>query len=216
MTSNTGDGYGVDLYAEIKRLRAQNAKLVTGIATASIGGLIALLIGFTAYFQKPDPDRYAVGPNGEAFPLQSLTKNDPPDSRVTRFASDCVTDLLNQKFDNYQSNVERAIGSCFTGGGSESIRTVLDPFLAKAKEMKMNLAVNFVIQPFINTRWVEGKGISAYRVYNIQAVVTLGYRGQVNSTRAVEYTLETNLVRVPYQSQIEGLRMQNLLLKVRS
>jgi len=197
------------------RLREQNSSLVKSVAGAAIGGLIALVIGLSAYFKKPEPDRVAVGADRRVVQMQSLTTGDPPDARVTRFVSDCITDLLNQPFNNYQRTVERAIGDCFTGGGSESIRETIYPLLATAKDKKMNLASTWSTQPFINSRRIEGNLKTGYRVFNVQAVLSVGYRGQTNTSKPIDYVLEVNVARVPFDSNAEGIRLQNLVLKIR-
>lgn len=209
------DSYGLDLHDEVKRLRGQNSTLVKSIFWTSVAGVVALIIGLSAYFKKPEPDRVAVGPNMSVVQMQPLTSGDPPDARVTRFVSDCITDLLNQPFNNFQRTVERAIGDCFTGGGSASIRETIYPLLDTAKDKKMNITATWSIQPFINSRRIEGNLKTGYRVFNIQAVLSVGYRGQTNSSKPVDYALEVNVARVPFDSNVEGLRLQNLVLKIR-
>lgn len=209
-TDTSPDLFGIDLQAECERLRDLNRKLATGIGMAAIGGVIAVLFGMSAMTMAPERERIALDASGRAIPLVVLTKNDPPDARITRMAGDCVNMLFNHAFHNYQTTVERAIGDCFTGGGSESVRKVLNPFLDRVKNEQVNIASSFVIQPFINRRSVQG----GRNVFQIQGVVSIGYRGsKINSTiKPVEYAFESDVIRVPYDSHIEGIRLQNVIL----
>lgn len=202
---------GLDLHAELDRVRGLNVKLAGALSLITIGVIAAIVFAVAALTFKPEPDRMAVDPMGRVYPVSLLTTDDPPDSRVTRMVGDCVTDLLNHPFHNYQTGVEKAISGCFTGGGSQSIRVTLDPLLAKMKTEQMNMASNFVILPFINNRRIEG----GRRVYNVQGVVAVGYRGRGASAQPITYAFSTDVVRVAYDSHIEGIRLQNLLLEIK-
>ena len=208
------DLFGIDLHAEVTRLRTLNGKLVGGIVIAALAGTIGLAAGIAGMTHKPERERIALDANGRAYPVLPLTKGDPPDARITRMAGDCMNSLFNHAFHNYQTTVERAIGECFTGGGSESVRKVMEPFLEKMKKDDVNLASSFVIQPFINARDVMGKGTGARNVFHIQGVIDIGYRGgKANTTsRPVSYAFQTDVVRVSYDSHIEGMRLQNVVL----
>ncbi|MBY0240017.1 MAG: hypothetical protein K2X55_11950 [Burkholderiaceae bacterium] len=210
----TADLFGIDLHAEVTRLRTLNGKLASGIVVAALAGTIGLVVGIAGMTHKPERERIALDANGRAYPVLPLTKGDPPDARITRMAGDCMNSLFNHAFHNYQTTVERAIGECFTGGGSESVRKVMEPFLEKMKKDDVNLSGSFVIQPFINTRSVMGSGAGARNVFHIQGVIDIGYRGgKANTTsRPVPYAFQSDLVRVSYDSHIEGLRLQNVVL----
>jgi hypothetical protein len=205
---------GLDLLAELERTRHLNSKLVSGSVAIIAGSLLVATVGLYAYLHRPEPDRVGVMPDGRVIALQSLDKGDPPDSRVTRRVEDCMIDLLNQPFTNYQNTVEKALSNCFTGGGADSAREAIDPLLQGIKKNKMELASGFVIKPFVNSRKVETDSGGPYRVWNIQAVLSVGYRGTTSSTKPVEYAMEVNIRRVPYNSHIEGTRLQNMVLKV--
>lgn len=206
---------GIDLVEDNIRLREINAKLAKGIVFSSIAAVVGVAIGLIGFIIKPEPERIAVDPAGRAVPVLTLTKNDPPDSRITKLAGECVSDLLNHAFHNYQTTVERAIGGCFTGQGSVSVRQAIDPLLERMKKERMNMAAQYVIMPFINSRSVDGFG---RRVFHVQAVISVGYRGTAlaGSIKPIEYALSADVVRVPYDSHIEGVRMQNLVLAIRS
>lgn len=208
------DLFGIDLHTEVTRLRALNSKLVNNMALAFAAGTIGLVVGIIGLTNKPERERIALDASGRAYPVMSLTKGDPPDARVTRMAGDCINELFNHAFHNYQTTVERAIGDCFTGGGSDSVRKVMEPFLAKMKKDDVNLASSFVIQPFINTRSVMGSGVSARNVFHVQGVIDIGYRGgKANTTsRPMAYAFQSDIVRVSYDSHIEGMRLQNIVL----
>lgn len=208
------DGFGLNLTAECTRLRKLNAKLVNGVALAVVAGTIGIAFGIFAMAVKPERERIGLDASGRAIPLVSLTKNDPPDARITRMVSDCVNSLFNHAFHNYQTTVERTIGECFTGGGSDSVRKMLDPFLARMEKDKVNMAGTFTIQPFINTRRVIGTGANARNAFNIQGVIAIGYRGgkENTTTRPEEYAFSSDVVRVSYDSHIEGIRLQNIIL----
>lgn len=208
------DLFGIDLHAENTRLRTLNGKLVNGIVIAAVAGTIGLVAGIVGMIHKPERERIALDAGGRAYPVMPLTKGDPPDARITRMAGDCMNQLFNHAFHNYQTTVERAIGECFTGGGSESVRKVMEPFLEKMKKDDVNLASSFVIQPFINARGVMGSGASARNVFHIQGVIDIGYRGgKANTTsRPISYAFQTDVVRVSYDSHIEGMRLQNVVL----
>lgn len=208
------DLFGIDLHAEVMRLRGLNSKLVGGIAVAFIAGSIGMVVGIIGMTSKPERERIALDAGGRVYPVLPLTKGDPPDARITRMAGDCVNYLFNHSFHNYQTTVERAIGDCFTGGGSESVRKVMEPFLEKMKKDDLNMASSFVIQPFINTRSVMGSGAGARNVFHIQGVIDIGYRGgKANTTsRPVSYAFQSDVVRVSYDSHIEGMRLQNVVL----
>jgi len=208
------DLFGIDLHAEVTRLRTLNGKLVGGIVIAALAGTIGLAAGIAGMTHKPERERIALDANGRAYPVLPLTKGDPPDARITRMAGDCMNQLFNHAFHNYQTTVERAIGECFTGGGSESVRKVMEPFLEKMKKDDVNLASSFVIQPFINARGVMGNGTGARNVFHIQGVIDIGYRGgKANTTsRPISYAFQTDVVRVSYDSHIEGMRLQNVVL----
>lgn len=204
------DLFGIDLHTEVTRLRDLNTKLVKGIALAVLAGTIGIVGGVVGMTSKPERERVALDANGRAYPLLPLTKGDPPDARITRMAGDCLNGLFNHAFHNYQTTVERAIGDCFTGGGSESVRKVMEPFLARMKKDDINMASSFVIQPFINSRSVMG----ARNVFQVQGVIEIGYRGgKANTTsRPVIYGFQTDVIRVSYDSHIEGMRLQNVVL----
>lgn len=206
------DTYGLDLHAEVLRLREQNSKLIKGILLSGLAAVIGIVFGVSAYFSKPEPERFAVDPAGRVFPVNSLSAGDPPDSRVTRFAADCINSLLNHAFHNYQNTVERAVSECFTGGGTDSVKQTVMPLLQTMKDKQLNLASQFVILPFINNRVLE----YGRRVYKVQGVITVGYRGKGASIRPIEYAFQTDVVRVPYDSSIEGVRLQNLILEIRN
>lgn len=206
----SADLFGIDLQAECERLRDINRRLATAIGIATIGGITGLVFGVSSMTLAPERERIALDASGRAVPLVVLTKDDPPDARITRMSGDCVNQLFNHAFHNFQSTVERAIGDCFTGGGSESVRQVLDPFLQRVQKEQVNIASSFVIQPFINRRSVQ----NGRNVFHIQGVVSIGYRGgKVNTTiRPVEYAFQSDVVRVSYDSHIEGIRLQNIIL----
>lgn len=207
--------FGVDLQNELQRLREQNASLTASFAKIATASLVAVAIGLVAFFKRPAPDRVAVDPQWRVVQMTTLTENDPPDSRITKFAGECISDALNHAFHNYQTTVERAIGSCFTGGGSESVRQALDPLLKTMRDKKLNMETQFLIQPFINSRDTDKFN---RHVFHIQAIIMVGYRstGEGGSTRPLKYALSTDVVRVPYDSQIEGIRLQNLILSLTS
>lgn len=208
------DLFGIDLHTENVRLRALNSKLVGAVALGFIAGTIGLVVGIIGMTNKPERERIALDPSGRVFPVMALTKGDPPDARITRMAGDCMNELFNHAFHNYQTTVERAIGDCFTGGGSDSVRKVMEPFLDKMKKDDVNLASSFVILPFINKREVMGSGSGARNVFHVQGVIDIGYRGGKAGTtsRPVSYAFQTDVVRVSYDSQIEGIRLQNVVL----
>jgi hypothetical protein len=210
----TADLFGIDLHAENTRLRTLNGKLVNVVVIAALAGTIGLVAGIVGMTHKPERERIALDANGRAYPVLALTKGDPPDARITHMAGDCMNQLFNHAFHNYQTTVERAIGECFTGGGSESVRKVMEPFLERMKKDDVNLASSFVIQPFINSRGVMGSGSTARNVFHVQGVIDIGYRGgKANTTsRPVSYAFQTDIVRVSYDSHIEGMRLQNVVL----
>jgi hypothetical protein len=210
----TADLFGIDLHAEVSRLRGLNTKLAGVAALGFFAGTIGIVAGIVGMTSKPESERIALDAGGRAYPVMPLTKGDPPDARITRMAGDCVNYLFNHSFHNYQTTVERAIGDCFTGGGSESVRKVMEPFLEKMKKDDVNMASSFVIQPFINTRSVMGTGAGARNVFHIQGVIDIGYRGgKANTTsRPVSYAFQSDVVRVSYDSHIEGMRLQNVVL----
>ena len=191
-----------------------NGKLVAGIAIAVIAGSIGIAAAIIGLTSKPERERIALDAQGRAYPVLMLTKGDPPDARVTRMVGDCVNGLFNHAFHNYQTTVERTIGDCFTGGGSESVRKAIEPFLKKMSEGDVNLASSYIIQPFINRRSVQGSGGNARNVFHVQGVIEIGYRGgKANSTsRPVAYAFQSDVVRVSYDSHIEGMRLQNIVL----
>ncbi|MEX5747537.1 hypothetical protein [Massilia sp. X63] len=211
---NAADLFGIDLHKEVTRLRELNTKLVGGAALGFVAGTLGLIVGIMGMTSKPERERVALDPAGRFYPVLSLTKNDPPDARITRMAGDCINGLFNHAFHNFQSTVERSVGECFTGGGTESVRQVLEPFLKKMKDSNANLAGSFVIQPFINARSVAGTGASARNVFHVQGVIDIGYRGgKANTTsRPVSYAFQSDIVRVSYDSHIEGIRLQNVVL----
>ena len=211
---NSADLFGLDLPAECARLRTLNAKLTKGVAIAAIAGLVGIVAGAFGLLTRPAPERIALDAGGRAIPLVALTKADPPDARITRMAADCMNGMFNHAFHNYQTTVERTIGDCFTGGGSASIRKVIEPFLVRLKAEQVNMAGTFVIQPFINSRSVMGGGSGARNVFHVQGVIAIGYRGAkaTDTTRPVEYAFQTDIVRVSYDSHIEGIRLQNVVL----
>ena len=206
------DLFGIDLKSENNRLRAHNAKLSTGIAFAVIAGLIAMGVGIIGMFSKPERDRIGLDANGRAIPLVSLTKNDPPDSKITRMVGDCMNELFNHAFHNYQTTVQRAIGDCFTGGGSDSVRKMMEPFLQRMKKEDVNLAGTFVIQPFINNRGTTSSGGMARNVFYVQGVISVGYRGGKGSVKPVDYAFQSDVVRVSYDSHPDGIRLQNVVM----
>lgn len=208
------DLFGIDLHQEVTRLRGLNSKLVGGIALAALAGTIGMVVGIAGMMSKPERERVALDAGSRFYPVLSLTKGDPPDARITGMVDKCINSLFNHAFHNYQSTVERSIGDCFTGGGSESVRKVMEPFLAKMGKDDVNLASSFVIQPFINARSVMGSGAGARNVFHIQGVIDIGYRGaKANSTsRPVSYAFQSDVVRVSYDSHIEGIRLQNVVL----
>jgi hypothetical protein len=211
---NAPDLFGIDLHREVARLRELNTKLAGGAALGIVAGTIGLVVGFMGMTGKPERERVALDPAGRFYPVLSLTKNDPPDAAITRMASNCISGLFNHAFHNYQSTVERTIGECFTGGGSESVRKVLEPHLKKMKDNNANLAGTYVIQPFINARSVAGTGAAARNVFHVQGVIDIGYRGAKANTslRPVSYAFQSDIVRVSYDSHIEGIRLQNVVL----
>lgn len=208
------DLFGIDLHTEVTRLRALNSKLVGAVSLAIVAGTIGVVTGIIGLTNKPERERVALDANNRFFPVMVLTKGDPPDARITRMAGDCMNELFNHAFHNYQTTVERAIGDCFTGGGSDSVRKVMEPFIEKMKKDDVNLASSFVILPFINSRGVMGSGTNARNVFHVQGVIDIGYRGGKASTtsRPVSYAFQTDVVRVSYDSQIEGIRLQNVVL----
>jgi hypothetical protein len=206
------DLFGIDLHTEVTRLRDLNTKLVKGIALAALAGTIGIAGGVIGMTSKPERERVALDANGRAYPLLPLTKGDPPDARITGMAGACLNGLFNHAFHNYQTTVERAVGDCFTGGGSESVRKVMEPFLARMKKDDLNMAGSFVIQPFINTRSVLGSGAGARNVFKVQGVIEIGYRGGKATTRPISYAFQTDVVRVSYDSHVEGIRLQNVVL----
>lgn len=208
----TVDSYGLDLHAEVLRLREQNSKLTKGMLLSGVAAFIGIVFGISAFAIKPQPERFAVDPAGRVFPVAPLTTDDPPDARVTRFAGDCINGLLNHAFHNYQNTVERAVSECFTGGGTESVKQTIMPLLQTMKDKQLNLATEFVILPFINNRVIENNR----RVYKVQGVIAVGYRGKGASIRPIQYAFQTDVVRVPYDSSIEGIRLQNLILEIRN
>ena len=199
---------GLDLKADNDRLREQNTKLINSLAKVSLGTVLCVAVGLFGLLREPERERLAVDPAGRVYPVTMLTKNDPPDARVTAMVDRCISDLLNHAFHNFQTTVERAVGGCVTGGGSLSVRRALDPLLERMKKEQMNLAGSFVIQPFIHKRGVENNS----RTYEVQATIQVGYRGTSSSIRPVEYALSANVIRVPFESHPEGLRIQNLVL----
>lgn len=208
------DLFGIDLHTEVTRLRLMNSKLVGAVALGCVAGTLGIVIGIIGMTSKPERERVALDASGRFYQVADLTKGDPPDARITRMAGDCINQLFNHAFHNYQTTVERAIGECFTGGGSDSVRKVMEPFLEKMKKDDVNLAGSFVIQPFINNRGVMGAGKNARNVFHIQGVIDIGYRGGKASTtsRPVSYAFQTDVVRVSYDSHIEGIRLQNVVL----
>lgn len=208
------DLFGIDLKKENARLRAQNGKLAQGIAMAAIAGLVGMVAGVVGIAVKPERERIGLDAGLRAVPLVSLTKNDPPDAKVTGMVGDCLNSLFNHAFHNYQTTVERSIGECFTGGGSDSARKMMDPFLERMKKDKVNLSMTYVIQPFINTRSTTSSGGLARNVFHIQGVMAIGYRGGQGSTtvRPVEYAFQSDVVRVSYDSHVTGIRLQNIVM----
>lgn len=208
------DLFGLDLVAENRRLRSQNSKLINGMVLAGIGGLVGIVFGITTMMTRPEPVRIALDAGGHAVPVLSLTKNDPPDSDITRRVADCMNGLFNHAFNNYQTTVEKSIGECFTGGGSESVRKMLDPFLQRMAKDSLNLSGTYVIQPFINSRGTMGVGGGMRNVFHVQGVMEIGYRGgkENGTTKPVQYAFQTDVVRVPYDSHISGTRLQNAIL----
>jgi hypothetical protein len=213
-TAEDADLFGIDLKGENARLRSQNGKLAQAVAFAAIAGLVGLIVGVVGMTVKPERERIGLDANGRAIPLVSLTKNDPPDAKVTRMAGDCINSLFNHAFHNYQTTVERAIGDCFSGGGSASVRTVMEPFLERMKKEKVNISMTYVIQPFINSRSTTSVGGVARNVFTVQGVIAIGYRGGqgTTTTRPVEYAFQSDVVRVSYDSHVEGIRLQNIVM----
>jgi len=208
------DLFGIDLKKENARLRALNSKMAQGVVLAAVAGLIGLVAGVIGMTVKPERERIGLDAGLRAVPLVSLTKNDPPDSTITRMTGDCVNKLFNHAFHNYQTTVESAIGACFTGGGSESVRKVMDPFLDRMKKDKVNLAMTYVIQPFINSRSTTSSGGLLRNVFHVQGVIEIGYRGGQGSTtvRPIQYAFQSDVVRVSYDSHVDGIRLQNIIM----
>jgi hypothetical protein len=206
------DLFGIDLKRENERLRAQNGKLAVAISLAVIGGLIAIAVGAVGMFSRPERERIGLDASGRAIPLVSLTKNDPPDAKITRMVGDCMNELFNHAFHNYQTTVQRAIGDCFTGGGSDSVRKMMEPFLARMKKEDVNLAGTFVIQPFINNRGTTSSGGIARNAFYVQGVLSIGYRGGKGGVKPVEYAFQSDVVRVSYDSHPDGIRLQNVVM----
>lgn len=203
--------FGLDLHNELARVRAQNRALVKGIGASGLAALIGVVFGLVCLVVKPSPARVAIDPAGRLYPVVEMSKNELPDSRVTRFAGDCIYNLLNHAFHNYQNTFERAVSTCTTSAGIESVRLALYPRLEDMKKYRMNLASNFLIQPFVNSRTVEFGRL----VYHIQGTIQIGYRGTNASINPVEYAFSADFVRVPFESSVEGIRMQNIVLAIR-
>jgi hypothetical protein len=205
------DLLGLDLVRELKRVNALNSKLVNGIVIAAAAGVIGIVFGLISALSRPEPVRLATDAQGRAYPVASLTANDPPDAKVTKVAGECIYYLLNHSFHNFQNTFEKAVGECVTGGGTVGIRKAADPLLARMRADKLNMSSQFVIFPFINSR----SDVKGRRVYHVQGVVSVGYRGTDRSVPPIEYVFSSDVTRVPYDSHIEGLRMENLVLQVR-
>jgi hypothetical protein len=203
---------GVDLVAALLAERAINKKLSTAIGIMAMGSVLCIFSAIGAFSAKPQPDRIAVGPNHEVFSIQMMANMDPPDSKVTAFVGECMDGLLNGAFHNFQSTVGATIDRCFTGGGAESARHEIDPFLLQMKKDQMNLASLPMIMPFIDSRPVVlGRG-----TYKVQGTYAVGFRGTNSSTRPIEYAYEATVVHVPYESNVFGIRIESVTMKQRN
>lgn len=198
---------GTDLVVELKRQTLSNRRQATTFAV--LVATCAVLAGVIVHslVMRPDPVRITIDVSGRAIPLNTLPTADPLDRRVLGLVGDCMHGLLNASFLDYQTTVGRTIGDCFTGGGTDAVRKEIDPFLAKMKATRLNLYSEWKTLPFIDTR---SGGSPADRVFRVRGQIAVGYRGESTVERPVLYNFEALVVRVPYESSIQGIRVQSV------
>lgn len=201
---------GMDLYGEMIRQRRLNRKLTSGLTIAGIVCAVLAVIAIAALAMRADAFKVAVDPVGRAYPIETMTTDDPPDAKVTLFVRDCINGVLNGTFHDYDETIGKTISECFTTGGEVAVASVIEPFLDQMKANKTNVASQFVVLPLM-----RGKTGSKFanRKFTVQGEVAVGFRGQNTNSRPLTYAFEASVVRVPYWSSVQGIRLESIRMK---
>lgn len=201
---------GTDLTIEIRRTRVLNQRLAAAFGFMSLSAVLMFGIAIHSIGFKVDPVRVAVDQTAHVYGIDTTAAGEPADAKITMFVGNCINGVLNASFANYKNTVSRSVGECFTGGGTASVMKEIEPFLQSMKTNRTNLVTQFTVLPFINTRT---EPTARTRSYKVQGVVALSYIGEQTSTRPLSYSFEANVVRVPYESSIYGIRLESITMK---
>lgn len=201
-----------DLYGALVKARRVGQRLDGSVGLASKALLVLAVLAVVALWMRPDPDRLAVDPANRIYPIEAMAAGDPPESKVTLFVKDCMSGVLNGTFTDYDRTINRSIGECFTAAGQDSVTPVIAPFLANMKRDRKNLTSQYVVTPFTKLRL--GSSLSN-RVWKVQGIVAVGYRGQNVNTQPILYAFEASVVRVPYWSSVQGIRLDQIQFQQR-
>lgn len=176
---------------------------VASLALAMAGMITAALI----YLKKPEPQNYAVYPNGSIVPLISVSKELPAE-KVTHFAASAILTGYRFDFRNYNQQLGQ-MNNFLSLEAYNSFMTAISPLLDNVKEKRM-VCVSDIVEPTVIVKTALIDGVMKYKTSTV-ALITLD--GQNSRIEPVRWVIETVITNVPLSVNPTGLQIERINAK---
>lgn len=181
-------------------------KKMTTVAIVNSAVSVALIIGMSAmYVFRPQPQSFAVTPDGRIVELKPLDKEVSP-AAVTDFISRAVIESYTIDFLNWKKQIG-SLAPLYTQHGYDSFITAVTPLRDKVVEGRFITTVGLINPPII----VKSAVIGGVMKYRINMDILLGMESQTKRVDSVRWHLDIFVNRVPFSVNPMGVAIDSIV-----
>ena len=186
----------------------KNFVYMSKITVACLAMSMATLIAASLiYLKKPEPQNYAVYPNGSIVPLTSVSKELSAD-KVTNFAASAILTGYRFDFRNYNQQLSQ-MNNFLSLDAYNSFMSAIEPLLNNVKEKRM-VCVTDIVEPTVIVKTAVIDGVMKYKTSTV-ALITLD--GQNSRVEPVRWVIESVVKNVPLSVNPTGLQIERINAK---
>lgn len=172
--------------------------------------LVIFLAGLVTYYytSKPWPVMFAVESDWQVQPSVSITKPFVSEADLFQWVSDVVPTLFTIDFLNYDAQVA-ALARNFTANGWHVYQNQLRNFADKDKVLNDHV---FVSARATDVPYIANKGLLSGRyAWIVQIPISIDYNN-LKTTETKKVTFEVLVVRVPTETNLVGLAINDIVI----
>lgn len=189
-------------------------KMIKAVIFLSVVLILSAGLNLTQFLMRPQPDYFAITPDGRLIPIRPLSDPLVAPERVLDFAQQVAQASFIFDFQNYRAQFSDLLRRQFyTKAGFESFKSAIEQSTLLEKVRSKKLVVSAVVpaSPVITKEWREGGENGRIYKWRVEMPLNLTLQGQEQSAGSMELVLALVVERVPLVDAPAGIGVSQII-----